>query len=81
MSSNDNEKQGKTLLDSFFDAAEAVVGKAEMAFGEKNGLWKIEDTLDERGTVYRIVNEKEPHKWIETCDHIIAKRVCDALND
>lgn len=72
-----NDNQGKSLIDSFFDAAEAVVGKVETAIGDKDKLWSVDDVIDDRGTVYRITSGKQ---WLETDDARLAQKVCDVLN-
>lgn len=43
--SEDQEKP-KSLLDSFFDAAEDFVGVAENLSGYKEGVWKVEEVID-----------------------------------
>lgn len=39
-------KQGKSLLDTFFDMAEAGVSGLESLSGYKEGVWKVDEVID-----------------------------------
>ena len=42
----EDQTKPKSLLDSFFDAAEDFVGVAENLSGYKEGVWKVEEVID-----------------------------------
>jgi len=68
----------KGPLDKFFDFADELVdGVGKVIVPTDETLWRVDDVLDERGTVYVITNG---YSKLETQDYKLAQRVCYALN-
>lgn len=76
MAGNDND--GRTFLDDFLDKAEEVVGGIEGAARRLEGVWSVDEIIDEGRKLYNVSDDGSQR--IHVFDSVLAHRVADLLN-